>query len=75
MLNQTAFNLLLADGEPAVRDELVLVLTAAGYGVSTAEHGIDVIVHLQKEIPDIVLYALDLPRVPGYDLLQVIRHR
>ena len=74
-LHEIAFKLLLADGEPVVRDKLALVLTSAGYDVSAAEHGIDVIVHLQKEIPDIVLYALDLPRVPGYDLLQVIRHR
>ena len=75
MLDQVASKLLLADGEPAIREKLALVLTSAGYDVSTAEHGIDVIVHLQKEIPEILLYALDLPRVPGYDLLQVIRHR
>jgi len=75
MLNQAAIKLLLADDEPAVRDRLALVLTSAGYDVSAAEHGIDVIVHLLKEIPDIVLYALNLPHVPGYDLLQVIRHR
>jgi two-component system, chemotaxis family, sensor kinase CheA len=75
MLDQVVSKLLLADGEPAVREKLAQMLTSAGYDVSIAEHGIDVIVHLQKEIPGILLYALDLPRVPGYDLLQVIRHR
>lgn len=75
MLHQVGSKLLLADSEPAVREKLALVLTSAGYDVSTAEHGIDVIVHLQKEIPEILLYAMDLPHVPGYDLLQVIRHR
>lgn len=75
MLHQVGSKLLLADDEPAVREKLALVLTSAGYDVSTAEHGIDVIVHLQKEIPEILLYALDLPHVPGYDLLHVVRYR
>lgn len=52
-----------------------MVLTSAGYEVSTALHGVDAILILQRIIPDIVIYELNIAQVPGYDFLAVVRNR
>ena len=75
MLDGPRYKILLADDDPGVRQTLEMVLASAGYDVSTAEHGIDAIFLLQKSIPDLVIYDLNMPEVPGYDLLAVIRIR
>lgn len=75
MSSNTGYRILLADDDPCVCQTLAMVLTSAGYEVSTAEHGIDAIFLLQQRVPDVVIYELNLPRVPGYDFLAVIRSR
>ena len=75
MLRQPFPNILLADEDPSVRKSLEMVLTWAGYRVSTAEHTIDAILALQEIGPDLIIFDLDLAPVPGYDFLAVVRHR
>lgn len=75
MLNQPAPTILLADEDPGVRKSLGLVLTWAGYRVSTASHTIDAILLLQTVVPDVIIFNLDLAPVPGYDFLAMVRHR
>lgn len=70
-----AHKILLADDDPGVCQTLAMVLTSAGYDVSTAEHGIDAIFLLQTTVPDLIIYELNLPNVPGYDFLAVVRAR
>jgi DNA-binding response OmpR family regulator len=67
--------ILLADDDPGVCQTLAMVLTSAGYDVSTAEHGIDAIFLLQTTVPDLIIFELNLPNVPGYDFLAVVRAR
>ncbi|HET6934944.1 MAG TPA: response regulator [Candidatus Angelobacter sp.] len=67
--------ILLADEDPGVRRTLALVLTWAGYRVSTAEHTVDAILLLQKIVPDLIIFDLDLDHVPGYDFLSMVRRR
>lgn len=73
MLHQPPYKILLAEDDPELRETLSSALISAGYGVTVAEHGIDVIFLLQSTIPDVALYSLDLPTVPGYDVLTAIR--
>ena len=75
MSSNPASKILLADDDPGVCRTLAMVLKTAGYEVATAEHGIDAIFLLQQQVPDVVIYELNLPRVPGYDFLAVIRSR
>ena len=67
--------ILLADEDPGVRRTLALVLTWAGYRVSTAEHTVDAILLLQRIVPDLIIFDLDLDHVPGYDFLSMVRRR
>jgi len=75
MRNQPPPMILLADEDPGVRRSLGLVLTWAGYRVSTASHTIDAILLLQTIVPDVIIVNLDLAPVPGYDFLAMVRHR
>ena len=75
MLHQPPHKVLLAEDDREVRETLTLWLMLAGYEVSIAEHGIDVIFLLQSTVPDVVIYSLSLPAVPGYDVLTAIRVR
>jgi DNA-binding response OmpR family regulator len=63
MLRQPFPNILLADEDPGVRKSLEMVLTWAGYRVSTAEHTIDAILALQEIVPDLIIFDLDLAPV------------
>lgn len=75
MQNHPAHKILLADDDPGVSKSLEMVLISAGYDVSTAAHDIDAILLLQKTIPDVLIYELNLPHVPGYNFLTVVRKR
>ena len=75
MQNHPAHKILLADDDPGVSKTLAMVLASAGYDVSTARHAIDAIFNLHASVPDLIMYELNLPTAPGYDLLSVIRSR
>lgn len=75
MPTHPAYKILLADGDPGVSQTLAMVLASAGYDVSTARHAMDAIFHLHASVPDVIVYELNLPTAPGYDLLSVIRSR
>ncbi len=75
MLNQPPPRILLADEDPGVRRTLGLVLTRAGYRVSTAEHTMDAFLLLERVPPDLIIFDLDLDRVPGFNFLAMVRHR
>jgi DNA-binding response OmpR family regulator len=66
---------LLAEDDPGVRRSLALVLESAGYDVTTAEHGIHAMFLLQKILPQILIYELNLPDVRGHDFLSIVRAR
>ena len=71
----TKARLLIVDDEPAIRVSLSSVLTELGYGVRTAEDGFSALAEIRKEIPDILLSDLNMPRMSGFELLSVVRRR
>lgn len=75
MPNLSPYKILLADEDYEAREALAAALRSSGYDVSTAEHAIDAVFSLHRKVPDIVIYELNIPRVPGYDFLGVIRRR
>ena len=67
--------LLVVDDEPALRDITSSLLTEEGYDVLTAEDGFDALQLLSEPLPDAIITDLNMPRMSGVKLLEVVRQR
>jgi CheY-like chemotaxis protein len=67
--------LLFVDDEPAMRDVACAVLAERGYDVVTAKDGLDALRLLADPLPDLVISDLRMPRMSGFELLQIVRER
>jgi len=67
--------ILVVDDEPSIRESLALLLTSAGYDVSSAQDGFAALMHLKRRLPDLIVSDLNMPQMSGYELLSVIRRR
>lgn len=61
---------LLVEDDPFIRDITSIKLTEQSYSVSVASDGESVIPLIKSETPDLVLLDLDLPDVPGLEILR-----
>src|SRR5512146_2055868 len=76
MTNSGKAHILVVDDEPRVRESLAGLLDAAGYDVSTAEHGFDALLQLRSAPPpDVIISDLNMPQMSGFELLSVVRRR
>jgi DNA-binding response OmpR family regulator len=48
-------------------------LESQGYQVATAEDGEKALVHIKKELPDLILLDIMLPKVHGLNILDIIK--
>lgn len=67
--------ILVVDDDPSVRETVAMSLMAAGYDVVAAEDGFRALSQLRKKLPDLMLSALDMPGMSGFELLSVVRRR
>src|SRR6476646_8792121 len=67
--------ILVVDDEPDITALVAYHLAKAGFRVSTANTGPDALKAAREERPDIVILALMLPGVSGYDVLTELRKR
>ena len=67
--------ILVVDDEPSVRESLGMLLTEAGYEVSTAIDGFDALLRLKTFAPDVIISDLNMPQMSGFELLSVLRRR
>jgi chemosensory pili system protein ChpA (sensor histidine kinase/response regulator) len=67
--------LLFVDDEPAMREVASAVLAEHGYDVLTAGDGLDALHLLADPLPDLVISDLTMPRMSGFELLEVVRER
>ncbi len=66
--------ILLVDDEPGVRESVQAYLEYnEGLTVSVASNAIEAWEHLQKEIPELVISDIMMPKVDGYQFLQKLR--
>ncbi|MCL2760992.1 MAG: sigma-54 dependent transcriptional regulator [Desulfuromonadales bacterium] len=65
--------ILIVDDEESIREALQGVLEDEGYRVITAENGIDGIEAVQKDIPDLVLLDIWMPKMDGLEALKKLR--
>jgi two-component system response regulator PilR (NtrC family) len=65
--------ILIVDDEPSMRDLLSILLSRAGYQVTTVADGEEAIAHIGKEIFDLVITDLKMPKVEGLDVLKAVK--
>lgn len=64
---------LVVDNEKSMRDFLSIVLRKEGYFVETAEDGDHALKVLEKDIFDLVLTDMKMPRMSGLDVLKALK--
>jgi DNA-binding response OmpR family regulator len=67
--------ILVVDDEDALRTVVSVGLTSKGYNVSTASDGDEAISELQKEMFDLVLLDVKMPRMNGFEVLKFIKEK
>jgi CheY-like chemotaxis protein len=75
MSNPSMRRILVVEDEPDLRESMARLLKAAGYDVSTAEHGFDALLQLKGLIPDVIISDLNMPQMSGFEFLSVVRRR
>lgn len=75
MPNLDKHQILVVDDEPIVRKMMMMLLTASGYDVGTAEDGFDALLQLKTLKPDLIISDLNMPHMSGFELLSVVRRR
>ncbi|MEW6543529.1 MAG: sigma-54 dependent transcriptional regulator [Nitrospirota bacterium] len=65
--------ILIVDDEQSMRDVLSIMLKRAGYGVTVAADGEEAIAQLDKEIFDLVITDLKMPKVGGMEVLKAVK--
>lgn len=63
-------DLLVIEDDESVRELIVATLTGAGYGVTTAEDGLDGLSKLDRMAPAAVLLDVNMPRMDGFSVLE-----
>jgi len=71
----TPFRLLVVDDEPSIREITSAMLVEQGYEVLTAEDGQEALEVLPLFLPDLVITDLRMPRLSGFELLEIMRER
>ncbi|MGV8843275.1 MAG: response regulator transcription factor [Pseudomonas sp.] len=64
---------LIADDEPNIVISLEFLLQQAGYQVMLAYDGQEALEAIERQVPDLVLLDVMLPRLSGFDVCQKIR--
>jgi two-component system response regulator PilR (NtrC family) len=65
--------ILVVDDEQGLRDVLSIMLKRAGYAVTVASDGEEAIAQIQKEIFDLVITDLKMPKAGGLDVLKAVK--
>ena len=65
--------ILIAEDEPDIRDLVAFTLRFAGYEVVTGTNGEEAVQLAKKELPDLILLDVRMPRMTGYDACKQIK--
>lgn len=67
--------LLIADDETPARTALSAALDEFGYEVRATGDGFSALAEIRREVPDVIIADLHMPRMSGFELLSVVRRR
>ena len=65
--------ILIVDDEQSLRDVLSIMLKRAGYDVTVASDGDEAIARIDKELFDLVITDLKMPKVGGLEVLKAVK--
>ena len=65
--------ILIAEDEPDIRELVAFTLRFAGYEVVTASNGEEAVQMAVKELPDMALMDVRMPRMTGYEACEKIK--
>ncbi len=65
---------LVVDDSVTVRKVTGRLLERSGYRVQTAKDGVDAVNVLHDMVPDIMLLDIEMPRMDGFELANIVRH-
>jgi DNA-binding response OmpR family regulator len=65
--------ILVAEDEPDIRELVTFMLRFAGYEVLAAANGEDAVLTAARELPDLVLLDVRMPRMTGYEACRLMR--
>ena len=65
--------ILVVDDEQDIRKIVSFLLKNWGYEVLTANNGLEGLELLEKEIPDLILLDVSMPKMTGFQMLEQIR--
>lgn len=66
---------LLVDDDPSIRNLLARYLEKEGFETLQAEDGIDALVKLRDTLPKVIVTDLQMPRMSGWEFINVVRRR
>lgn len=75
MKSPSRATILFVDDDPCLREVMAMILSEEGYDVSTAADGLDALVLLRTNLPDLIISDLHMPRMSGIEFLSVVRRR
>ena len=65
--------ILIAEDEPDIRELVAFMLRFAGYEVMAASNGEEAVQAAAREVPDLVLLDVRMPRMTGYDACRIMK--
>lgn len=65
--------ILIADDSPTVLDILKFILETNGMDTITATNGVEAVQKMYKEIPDLVILDLEMPKMSGYQVCRLLK--
>ena len=75
MAAKSKTRILVVEDDISVRLTISQLLGEQGYEVSTAADGFAALLHLQEEVPHLIVSDLNMPQMSGFELLSVVRRR
>ncbi len=61
--------ILVADDNPSILNIVKTILEETGYGVRTADNGLEVISRLEEQKPDLIILDIMMPHMDGLEVL------
>jgi len=68
-----SYHIVATDDEAAIRKVLSIMLSRAGYEVSTCQNGAELLTLLSRQSVDLILLDIKMPKISGLDLLAQIK--
>lgn len=65
--------ILIAEDEPDIRELVAFMLRFAGYEVLAASNGEEAVQAATRDVPDLILMDVRMPRMTGYDACRIMK--